>query len=74
MTDFSEGRTVRCSNCGTKYFEPEGKMCDCWKCNNCGTEFSDLGDCANKEKWLCVYCEDERQIVERLNEASDQAR
>jgi hypothetical protein len=60
MTEFTEGRTMKCEYCGRSYFEPEGKMCDCWKCSNCGGWFEDLGDCANTEKWLCVYCEDER--------------
>ena len=64
MTEFDEGHYNKCSICGTRYFEPEGKACTCWRCTNCNEEFEDLSECANQELWLCVYCEDERLQAE----------
>ncbi len=64
MTDFSEGHHNHCPICGTRYFEPEGKNCTCWRCQNCNEWFTDLADCANEKLLLCVYCEDERLQIE----------
>lgn len=64
MTEFNKGHHNKCHICGERYFEPEGKACVCWKCNGCGEEFTDLADCANKELYLCMYCEDERRSEE----------
>jgi formylmethanofuran dehydrogenase subunit E len=68
MTDFTEGQTKKCHICGEPYFEPEGKTCVCWKCEECGEEFSDFDMLANRELWLCLYCEDKRYQGEMRDE------
>ena len=69
MTDFTEGRTLRCPNCHKKFYSEEGKDCDCWRCQNCGEWFGDTSELANEELHLCTYCEDERLQMEVKNEA-----
>ncbi len=64
MTDFSEGHSTKCHICGESFFEPEGKMCDCWRCQGCGEGFSDFDMLGNRELMLCLYCEDERYQTE----------
>jgi formylmethanofuran dehydrogenase subunit E len=60
MTDFSQGLTVKCHICGERFFEPEGRACNCWSCSNCKEWFSDHDMLANSELSLCIYCEDLR--------------
>ncbi len=68
MTDFSEGHRNTCHICGETFFEPEGKMCSCWKCNNCREAFSDFDMLGNRELMLCIYCDNEKEQVEKTSE------
>ena len=64
MTDFTNTHRDKCRVCGDPFIVEEGKLCDCWKCSACGEEFSDFDMLANREKWLCLYCEDLKFQVE----------
>ena len=59
MTDYSEGRTLKCGICGTPFWSMEGPECDCSKkkkyCADCGDLFGLEED--NQEKELCYFCE-----------------
>ncbi len=68
MTDFHEGHRNKCHICGESYFEPEGKTCICWKCEGCGEGFSDFDMLGNRELVLCLYCDNEKEQVEKTNE------
>ena len=39
-----------------------------WKCSSCGEEFSDYDMLGNREKLLCLYCEDLRYQSEKEEE------
>lgn len=64
MVDFDENKFGKCNICGEIYPRPKGKICDCWECSECGEEFSDYDMLANRELWLCLYCQDERYQAE----------